>query len=223
MLKIGVIHATCNAVSPLNVAAAQHPEDITILNFVNENLLYRANQVGGADEYGLRSFTRSVFEAIDANVDGIIIACTVYTPFVDLMKNFCTIPIIGIDNPMLTSAVNIGGKIGVLATTASSGPSAKKQLLKIASEKEKDINVEVRINTEGMTQLKKGNIDVHNRILYEEGKKLVESGCSCIVLAQITMACAAAKMVDLGVPILTSPSEGIKEIVSLIQCSKNNI
>ena len=219
MLKIGVIHATCNAVAPLNDAAAQHPDEVTILNFVNANLLFRANQVGGADDYGLRSFTRSVFSAIDAGVDGIIIACSVYTPFVDLMKNFCSIPIIGIDSPMLHSAVNIGGKIGVIATTASSGPSAKKQLLSIASKAGKKIEVEVAINTEGMSQLKAGNIDKHNKIVYEEGKKLAESGCSCVVLAQITMACAAPGMSDLGVPILTSPVEGIKAIISLI---KNN-
>ena len=217
MYKIGVIHATCSAVAPLNDAASKHKEDIVLLNFVNENLLYRANQVSGADEFGLRSFTRSVFEAIDAGVDGIIIACSVYTPYVSLMQSFCSIPIIGIDNPMLKSAVDFGGKIGVIATTASSGPSAKRQLLKMAGEMNKKIDIEVSVKTAGMEQLKMGNIDNHNKIIYDAGKELVDKGCSCIVLAQITMACAAEGMGDLGIPILTSPSEGISAIISLIQ------
>lgn len=217
MLKIGVIHATCSAVEPLNQAAKKFRDDIVVLNFVNENLLFRANQVGGADEVGLRSFAKTFFEAADAGVDGIIVACSVYTPFVELMKKFVSIPVIGIDNPMLHTAVERGNKIGIIATTASSGPSAKNQLMKMAGECGKALEYEIGINTEGMTKLKAGNVEAHNRIIREEGKKLVEKGCDCIVLAQITMACAAEGMKDLGVPVLTSPQEGIKAIVSLIE------
>ena len=50
----------------------------------------------------------------------------------------------------------------------------------------------------------------------------LEKGCDCIVLAQITMACAAEGMKDLGVPVLTSPMEGVKAIVSLIEAGCNN-
>lgn len=216
MIKIGVIHATCSAVEPLNRAAAKLDRDITVLNFVNENLLFRANQVGGADKQGLRTFARTFFAAADAGVDGIIVACSVYTPYVELMKNFVDIPVIGIDSPMLHAAADIGGKIGIIATTASSGPSAQRQLEKIAEAAGKSLRFQVAVNTEGMTQLKAGNIDAHNQIILREGEKLAADGCSCIVLAQITMACAADVMGGLGVPVLTSPLEGMKKILSLI-------
>lgn len=216
MYKIGIIHATCSAVDPLNKAAKQFRDDIVPLNFVNENLLFRANSVGGADDEGLRTFTKTFFNAVEAGVDGIIVACSVYTPFVELMKNFTKIPVIGIDNPMLNSAIELGTKVGIIATTASSGPSAKGQLEKIAAKVGKKVEFEIGINTEGMTQLKSGNVAKHNEIVKEEGRKLVEKGCDCLVLSQITMACAAEGMKDLGVPVLTSPSEGIKAIVSLI-------
>lgn len=221
MYKIGIIHATCSAVDPLNKAAKSFREDIVPINFVNENLLFRANQVGGADDEGLRTFTKTFFSAVEASVDGIIVACSVYTPFVELMKKFTSIPVIGIDNPMLNTAVEIGHKVGIIATTASSGPSAQKQLEKISAEKGKKLDFEIGINTEGMTQLKKGNVEAHNQIILEEGKKLVDKGCDCIVLSQITMACAADGMKNLGVPVLTSPMEGIKAIVSLIDKSRN--
>lgn len=216
MIKIGVIHATCSAVEPLNQAARAYSDDITVLNFVNENLLFRANQVGGTDEIGLRTFLRTFFEAADAGVDGIIVACSVYTPYVDVLKTLVSIPVIGIDNPMLVSAVEQGSKIGIIATTASSGPSAMHQMKKISDSMRKKVDFQIEINTDAMTELKSGNIQKHNKLLYDAGKKLVADGCDCIVLAQITMACAAESMVQLGVPVLTSPLEGIKKIVSLI-------
>ena len=216
MTKIGVIHATCSAVEPLNQAAKKYSDDLTVLNFVNENLLFRANQVGGADKVGLRSFSRSFFEACDAGVDGIIVACSVYTPFVEQMKAFSDVPVIGIDSPMLNAAVDIGGKIGIVATTAPSGPSAQRQMEKLAAAAGKQLEYQIEINTEAMTMLKSGNVAEHNRMILEAGKKLADAGCSCIVLAQITMACAADDMACLGVPVLTSPYEGIKKIVSLI-------
>lgn len=222
MIKIGVIHATCSAVEPLNQAAKNYRDDLTVLNFVNENLLFRANQVGGADKFGLRSFTRSFFEAADAGVDGIIVACSVYTPFVEQMRVFVDVPVIGIDNPMLVSAVQSGSRIGIIATTAASGPSAQRQMEAIAGQLGKEVAFDMEINTEAMRRLKAGDIAAHNKLLLEAGQKLVSRDCDCIVLAQITMACAAEGMGSLGVPVLTSPSEGIKKIVTLIEAGKQS-
>ncbi len=221
MINIGVIHATAAAIPPLNDAARKCGKDVTILNFLNENLLYRANQVGGADEFGFRSFTRLFFDAVDAGVDGIIVACSVYTPFVDRMKAYAGIPVIGIDNPMLTSAVEQGRKIGIVATTAASGPSAKAQMEKIADLSGKKVEFEIGINTDAMLALKTGDVERHNALIAETGKALISKGCDSIVLAQITMACAADGLHELGVPVFTSPMEGIKKITALIE-ERNN-
>lgn len=217
MIKIGVIHATYSAIEPLNQAAAKYREDVKLLNFVNENLLYRANQIGGADKQGLRSFTRLFFEAADAGMDGIIVACSVYTPFVEQMRKFVDIPVIGIDKPMLVSAVENGNKIGIIATTAASGPSAQRQMEKIAEHIGKDVSYEIEIDINAMTELKSGNIGEHDRLILEAGKRLVNQKCDCIVLAQITMARAVEQMLELGVPVLSSPMEGIKAIIAEIE------
>lgn len=130
---------------------------------------------------------------------------------------FVDVPVIGIDNPMLCSAVETGGKIGIIATTAASGPSAQRQMENIAAQENKKISFDMAIDTDAMLALKAGDIELHNRKILEAGGKLVSSGRSCIVLAQITMACAADGMRELGIPVFTSPSEGIKKIVALIE------
>ena len=215
-MKVGIIHATMNAVQPMVQAFSELEPQVSVLNFVNEGLLSRANQVGKVDEKGLREFAKLVFQAVDAGVDGIIVACSVYCPFVPIIKNFVEIPMIAVDRSMILQAVECGNKIGIIATTAPSAPSAKRQIEKMANDKGKKISTEIEIVTEGMAELKKGNIEKHNQIVRMAAERLIQKNCDVIVLSQITMACAAGDMKDLNAKILTSPSEGVKSIMKLI-------
>ena len=56
-MRIGVIHATLNAVEPLVRALKEADSNIEVCNYVNEELLFHANQAGGVDDWGLRNFT----------------------------------------------------------------------------------------------------------------------------------------------------------------------
>lgn len=222
MYKVGVIHATMDAVEPLNAMFWRMEPDVTVLNFVNEYLLFRANEKGGADEEGLHRFVRILLDAADAGVDGIIVACSVYTPFAGRVNGLTSMPVIGIDAPMLERAVEIGGKIGILATTAPSAPSAQRQMEKFAASRGKTVEFRRAVVTEAMTALKAGDVPAHNRLLAETGRKLLSEGCDVLVLSQITMACAADGMKDLGIPVLTSPREGVREIMYRIREKREN-
>ena len=57
-MRIGVIHATLNAVEPLVRALKEADSNIEVCNYVNEELLFHANQAGGVDDWGLRNFYR---------------------------------------------------------------------------------------------------------------------------------------------------------------------
>ncbi|MEA5083654.1 MAG: aspartate/glutamate racemase family protein [Lachnospiraceae bacterium] len=216
MPKIGIIHATMNAVQPMIDVFNKYAPEVTVVNFVNENMLLRANKIGGADEDGLRTFTKLFFEAVEAEVDGIIIACSIFCPFASLMTAFTKVPVIAVDRPMLEKAVENGNKIGIMATTAPSGPSAKTQIESIASSVGKELKYEMEIVTDAMVALKKGDVTAHNKIIAEGGQRLVDKGCDTIVLTQITMACAADEMKNLEAEILSSPLEGLKKILEMI-------
>lgn len=214
-MKIGVIHATVNAVSPLMEAFGKAAPDVRVLNFVNENLLAMANEKGMVDDIALRAFARTAFEAADAGVDGIIVACSVYCKFVPLIQNFISVPVIAIDRPMIERALNCGNKIGVVATTALAAPAARKQLEQGALEMGKTIIVEEAVVTEAMTALRKGNLELHNKIIADACRNLDGKGCDCIILCQITMACAADAVDGINARILTSPEEGVRKMLEL--------
>lgn len=216
-MRIGIIHATLNAVQPITDAFKAKDSSIEIVNFVNEELLAHANRVGGLDTWGMRNFLRTGMMAGDAKVNGIVIACTIYSPYADELQQYVDVPVIAVDNPMIVKAVRSGKKIGILATTASSGPSAQRKLLKVAKNLNTRVDMEMTIVTEAMTELKGGNIEKHNELLRNAAIGLKEKGCGVILLSQITMACAKKSMEDLGMEILTSPETGAEEMLRLIK------
>ncbi|WP_080848754.1 aspartate/glutamate racemase family protein [Cytobacillus gottheilii] len=214
-MKIGVIHATCNAVPPLNGAFKALAPDVIVFNFVDEHIQYYANQIKGIDDKVHRDFVNMAMTAQEAGVDAIIVACTVLTPIVDVVKPFVTIPVIAVDRPMLELAVNNYHKIGVVATNAPSGPATKAQLEKIAEELGKKIEVDIEINTQAMTELKAGNEEEHNRLNTLAAEQLRDRGCEVIILAQITQASAETQAKELGLPVLTSPKEAVNEVLKM--------
>lgn len=214
-MKIGIIHATCNAVPPLNNAFKESITDVTILNFVDEHIQYYANQIGDIDEKIYKDFLNLAIKAEEANVDVIIVACTVLTPIVSSVESFITKPIIAVDAPMLNKAVNNFKKIGVVVTNAPTGPATRRQLEKLAKEVNKEIEVDIEVNTKAMDELKSGNIEEHNKLNAFSAKKLKDRGNEVILLAQITQASAEKEVEKLGVPILTSPKETVNVVLNI--------
>jgi Asp/Glu/hydantoin racemase len=221
-MKIGIIHATCNAVPPLNAAFKQLAPEVTVLNFVDENIQYHANQMNGIDDKSFRDFVHLASKAQEAGVDAIIVACTVLTPVVDAVKPFISVPIFAVDRPMLEKAVTHYTKIGVVATTAPSGPATKAQLEKLANEWGREVEIETEIITQAMTELKAGHEEEHNQLNRLAAAELQKRGCEVIILAQITQACAEVETSTLGLPVLTSPKEAVKVVISALEGNRVN-
>ncbi|WP_176447992.1 aspartate/glutamate racemase family protein [Lentibacillus sp. CBA3610] len=219
-MKIGVIHATCNAVPPLNSAFKKLAPDVTLLNFVDENIQYHANQIKGMDDKIYRDFIHITIKAQEAEVDAIIVACTVLTPIVDVVKPFIKVPILAVDRPMLEKAINNYKKIGVVATNAPSGPATKTQLEKLASEFGKTAEVDVEINTQAMTELKAGKEKEHNLLNRVAAAELKKRGSEAVILSQITQASAEQETASLGIPVLTSPREAVEAVLKAVEDQK---
>lgn len=216
-MRIGFIHATCNAVAPImETARALYPE-ITAVNFVDEQLLEHANQVGGIDPAGLRQFAKLLFSAAQANLDGIVVACTIYSPMAAYFQPFLEVPIVGIDRAMIEQAVDSGEKIGLLGTTAPSVPAMKQQMLEYAASVGKVPVMETRTVAEAMARLRAGDLQAHDDLIRRAALELIQDGCTTIVLSQITMARVKILLQIPGITVLTSPETGLARIMRLIK------
>lgn len=215
-MKVAVIHATINAVAPLQEAFKETCPNIELVNFVNESLLSHANKVNGVDDWGVRNFLRLVMQAAESDVQGILIACSLYAYYQNTAKLLTKKEVIAIDTPMISEAVAKGKKIGVIATTASAGPAEVKKIMEEAERTGKKVETELRVVTEAMTYLKATDRAGHDQLIMKAGEDLEKCGCDIIVLSQITMASAKAKMKTLSIPVLTSPESGAKYMASVL-------
>jgi Asp/Glu/hydantoin racemase len=214
-MKIAAIHATINAVKPLMDRFAAATKESTLLNFVDEHLLERVNRTGKVDEAALRAFARLVFSAVEAQPDGILVACSVYFPYIPLIKSFVPMPIIAIDAPMLETAVTNARKIGLVATTAATAPATQKRLVQLAAEKGKQVEIHSEVIPQAMILLSAGDTKGHNTLAVQAAERLVRKGCDTIILCQISTACAATDMGHLSATILNSIDPGIQQILRL--------
>ncbi|MED1796265.1 aspartate/glutamate racemase family protein [Brevibacillus nitrificans] len=217
--RIGLVHATMNSVSPMLEAFRAHYPEAELVNLMDEGLLLAVNEQGGITPEILQRFEDLVHKAVDSGTDGVLLSCSVFSPYVpDIQKKY-TIPILSVDEAMLARAVLLGGRIGVVATVVTAGPTTKGLLEQFAQASGKAVQVDVEIVPEAFEALKKGDLEQHNRLIQERAKKLAEKA-DVLVLAQISMARAAAQLKEIGIPVLTSPLTSTSSIMEQIRAIK---
>lgn len=217
-MKIAALHITINAIQPLVDAAKQYP-DVQIFNYLDDYHM-QCTRGGGVTKESLRGFTRMLFNALDEKPDGVIIGCNIYTPFAQELQAFSSVPVVGVDKVMLEKAATCGKKVGILATNSPSGNGVVKRINSIAAEHGLTPNYELNVVSESVQYQVPGKQDKFIEVLAAAAAQQVANGCEVILLAQITMACAADAIRKLGVEVLTSPEEGLKNLISLIEQQK---
>lgn len=212
--QIGLIHATFNAVHPMLDAFRQYEPSVKVLNYLDEGLLRSVNEHGGVTPMVLRQFISLLDRAADSKVDGILLSCSVFSPYIPMISPFFSMPIVSVDGAMLERAVDIGEKIGIIATVANAGPTTARQIETIASQKGKKVRVEVAVCTEAFDKLQADPL-AHDKLIRDAAIAL-SNKVDVIVLAQISMARAVKGMADIPLPILTSPESSIRVIMQKI-------
>ncbi|WP_019535907.1 aspartate/glutamate racemase family protein [Paenibacillus ginsengihumi] len=184
--RVGLVHATLNALQPMTEAFQQYAPAIQTLHFLDEGLIADLNAAGKVTRPLIRRFIRLVEKAEEAGVDGVLLSCSSFTPYTPLINQLFDFPIVSIDFAMLEEAVQIGTKIGVIATVVTAAPITKQILEEIAAEKKKPIEIYTETLTDAFAALQNGEEHRHNQIIYDKVEEMSRT-CDVVVLAQISM------------------------------------
>jgi Asp/Glu/hydantoin racemase len=197
--------------------AARYP-DLDSFHVVDESLLPELMRSGGVLTPGLvRRIATQAGLARDAGAGLILFTCSSTSPAVDLVRPLIDVPIIKIDDPMATRAVQLGERIGVVCTTKTTFMPSQNLIRQHATRLGKNVQVQARLESAAFEAIMAGNKVRHDELVKQVATELSQV-CDVVVLAQASMAHLAAELnASLRVPVLTAPALCVEALADYLK------
>ena len=213
--RIGLIHATMNSVPSILEAFYEHAPHVTLVNFMDESLIFELNETNIVTKDMVRRLMNLAEKASGSGVDGILFTCSSFTPAIAEISHLFDVPMLSADLSMLEQAVDMGNRIGVIATVEAAGPTTTNLLEGIAAKRQKNIFVETVVISEAFEALQKREAVKHDELIHQKVEEL-SLDCDVILFAQFSMARALKTLKVKPKPVLTSPEISVKAIVNAV-------
>lgn len=186
--------------------------DIRVFNIMDDSLLCESLAHRKATKNVLKriQFYALAAEAMGANV--VMCSCTTVGEATRLARQYTSIPVFNIDEPMAREAVRKGRRLGIIATVPTSPAATKRQLEYAAAEAGVKISVTVSVNEKAFAHLQKGEIEQHDDLVHRAMDELA-SKVDVLVLGQISLAQIKHRP---GIPVLQVGHSGLAEARRLL-------
>lgn len=212
--RIAVIDATRVSLSPVDeTAAALYPE-LELIHLMDEGMSYLAKTEGRISGANLSRMVSLISGAERLGVEGILLSCTVFSPYIELLESFADIPIVAADVAMFEKAATTFDHFGVVVTFAPTVLSVTAVLEKLRA-KGMEFKAEIRVAEGAFDALAKGDEEKHNRLVAECARSLADR-CDAVILSQMSQMRAVPLLEDLGIPVLTSPPVSLRLLMERI-------
>lgn len=213
MKQIALINITMNAMGPMANCLKTFP-GIKPVQYLDAAVSPMIAARGGVDDECMGRMLSMITRACTDGADGIILTCTVFSPYVPLFRQLFSVPIIGADVAMMEMAGAEKGRKALLCTFASTRETSTDLLVRCCEEAGVTPQVDTFVLQEAFDAAAEGDFARHNELIAEKIREL-SGGYDQVVLAQMSMADAAALAEDCGVKIYTSPQAACETILAL--------
>jgi len=215
---LGIIHASIITTQAVKPYIEKIIPEVKIMHVVDDTIQRDniAAGVGVIPKVNYYKFAQYAHNLEEAKVDLIMLACSTFNYAAELARPMINTPIVQIDRPMMEQAVQMGKRIGLLATLATTVPSSERLLKIAAAEAGKEIEINTVLCSEAFEEYEKGNIEKHNEILFDSIDKLSKS-VDVIVMAQLSMSALAPYLTNTRVPVLNSGTTGFERVRQLLE------
>lgn len=215
--SLAMIHTVAGLIDPFKSLARQHLPGWSAVNMLDESLLGDTIRDGRLTTQTTRRLAAMVCSAVDGGAQAVVVTCSSLGPAVEAARPLCPVPLFRIDEGMAQEAVRLGGRIGVLATLATTLDPTSALIARTAAAQGRPLTQIRRLAEGAFARLGAGDTDGHDRLVAQELIALA-SEAEVIVLAQASMARALTSVQDhLGsLPVLTSPALGMAHIAKAL-------
>jgi Asp/Glu/hydantoin racemase len=208
-----LIHTIASLADVFKKLAADILPGVQLMHIVDEPLLAYATRAEQETVEISARLASHVAMAEKVGADIVLVTCSSISPDVDAVRPQAHIPVLKIDEAMISRAVETGARIGVVATAASTLKPTS-QLLKAQAERAgKSIQIETLLVDGALPALLAGDGAKHDRMVKQAALGLADR-VEVVVLAQASMARVLGVIPEdqRNVPLLSSPHLALERV-----------
>ncbi len=214
---LALVHTSAMLVPMFQQLCRDKLPGVDLFNIADDSLIKDVIRHGGLTPAIARRVVQQIFLAEHAGADYIMVTCSSIGPAVEVAAGLCKVPVLRVDQPMADKAVQLGTRIGVIATLATTlGPTAD-LIKRRAAVAHKHVQLESHLCEGAFDALLRGDTAQHDALVIEALKQ-VGQRTDLIVLAQASMARVAEGLAPgiVNVPILASPRLAIEYLAGVL-------
>lgn len=220
MKHIALVSVTLNAVNPMTEYLMVYAPNVSVVNYLDSQLLDNVRRDGRITDESMGRMFQMLTRACVDGADGIILTCTIFSPYVDTFCRLLSVPIICPDGAMLDTVSKCPGKTAILCTFEGTAETTRNLYFSYCEKNGAPKEVDMIVIPEAYAAAGSGNMELCNRLILNQVKKL-DVQYDQLVLAQISMSEAVAGYTAHHAVIYTSPAsayQAIAEKIDSIRC-----
>ncbi|MBL8208630.1 MAG: hypothetical protein JNM09_30645 [Blastocatellia bacterium] len=186
--------------------------DLPVRHLIDETILPYAREHGVNAQLQQR-VSDTILGAINDGSEVVLCTCSTIGGCAEAVQPLTEKTVQRVDRAMAEKAVSIGARIIVAATLASTLPPTCELVRDAAAKAGKDVEIIEVFCASAWPKFEAGDRDGYFADIATELRNVAPNG-DVVVLAQASMAGAAALCVDLPIPVLSSPRLGLEAAVN---------
>ena len=214
---LALVHTSATLVPVFARLCQEKLPNVDTFNIVDDSLV-RAIRTRGSLTADIARRVASYLESAESGgADQVLVTCSSIGPAVDAAAPFVGVPVLRVDQPMADRAVQLGNRIGVIATLATTLEPTADLVRRRAVLADKRIALTARLCEGAFEALMSGDAAQHDAKVAAALRELSQQ-VDVIVLAQASMArvVEALPEADRRVPILASPALAIEHLSGIL-------
>jgi Asp/Glu/hydantoin racemase len=213
-MRVVMIHAVAESMLPTKLAFQEVFPEAELVNVLDEGLFLDFDEALTAPLR--RRMTQLICYSVEHGAQAIGLACSVYTPMVEMVRVVVDVPVVSSYGPVMEEAVHAGRRIGLLAAVPATLRDATGFLQQAAQEHGLQIETYPRLAEDLMTVKRHGGEAAFERRLAEEVEKLAPH-VDAVLLTQFSMASALSELqTTASVPVLSAPHSSARRLKTLM-------
>ncbi|MDQ7948490.1 MAG: aspartate/glutamate racemase family protein [Pedobacter sp.] len=213
---LGLIHTSATLVPVFQSLCAAHLPGIDTFNIVDDSLIKDVIRKNELTKATAKRVVDHVAAAAGAGADLILVTCSSIGSAIEMAAELIDVPVLRVDQAMADQAVQMGKRIGVIATLPTTLAPTSDLVQRRATLANREITLNTKLCNGAFEALMSGDATKHDEMVSTALLSLAQE-VDVIVLAQASMARVADGLSaeQKTVPILASPTLAIQQVAAL--------